>query len=254
MSVINRAYQILELLMQYNHKGLSNTEISQTLSLSTSTCHRLLHSLKEINFVWQRPYDQKYFLGDAHLRYADTILESLDDAVTCLPYLEELHKETEETTYYARFNGTSCVTTEICGYINTRISVRRGEILPLHATASGMAVLAFIPEKEKQSIIDNMDFHPYTSRTITNRLKLNKRLKQIRKTGVAINFGELHNGINALATPIFNRDRALGSITIVGIAYDLDKAQLDEYAELFVQASIDITTTLGGEFNDWLRS
>ncbi len=253
MSVINRVYEILELLTQHNRCGLTNTEISKNLGLSTSTCHRLLKSLRKINFVQIHSHDHRYFLGDAHLRYADTMLESLDDAAVCLPYLESLHTDTEETTYYARFNGLSCVNVEICGYINTRISVRRGEVLPLHATASGMAVLAFFPEHQKQYLIDTLDFKPYTPTTITDKEELLKKLHEIGRSGVAYNLGGLHKGINAIATPVFDRKVVLGSITLIGTATDLNQAQLEEYAELFVQASIDITGRLRGDFKKWIH-
>lgn len=253
MAVIDRVHAILEILMLHNHKGMRNKEISEKLNLSTSTCNRLLQSLEAIGVVWQNPSNQRYYLGNALLKYADAILESLDDVTTCLPYLEDLHSKTKETTYYARFSGLSCVTTEICGYINSRISVRRGETLPLHATASGMAVLAFIPQWERKPILDRIALQRFTPHTITDSNHLDRVLARITKTGVAMNFGGLHNGINALATPIFNRERVLGSITIVGTAANLPKNLLEEYSELFLKASANITSALGGDFSKWVR-
>ena len=125
--------------------------------------------------------------------------------------------------------------------------------MPLHCAAAGKAVLAFLPEKERAKIISEQDFYPYTPQTITDPDELEMNLREIYRTGVSYNYQEFHNGINALATPIFNsQNRAIGSLAVVGTSVDLDKKQLDEYAEMFIEASIDVSNKLGAEFPQWI--
>jgi DNA-binding IclR family transcriptional regulator len=199
--------------------------------------------------VYQNKRDARYFLGFAHLRLAESVVEGMDLAAICLPYLEELHIQTEETTFFALYNGRDCVAMEICGHINTRVSVGRGEIMPLHSAASGKAVLAFLPEKERETIVRNLELESYTPETITEVKKLRKNLTSIYATGVSYNLQEFHRGITALAVPLFGNDgRVIGAIALVGTSIDLDTHQLEEYAPLFVEAAAGISSRIGASY------
>ncbi len=253
MPSIDKIHSILEILRIHYRTGLTNKKISETLNIPPSTCYRILASLKKYDYIYQRKSDSRYFLGFAHLRLAESVVEGMDVAAICLPYLEDLHRETEETTFFALHNGKYCIAMEICGHINTRVSVGRGEVMPLHCSASGKAVLAFLPDKERKKIIEENDLKSYTARTITDPVTLQKKLDEIYKSGVSYNYQEFHNGINALATPIFNsQNRVIGSMAMVGISVDLHEKQLSEYAELFIDASIDVSGRLGADYPQWI--
>jgi DNA-binding IclR family transcriptional regulator len=246
MPSIDKIHSIFELLRRHYKSGLTNKEISQSLNIPTSTCYRILASLKKYDYVYQNKRDARYFLGFAHLRLAESVVEGMDLAAVCLPYLEELHAQTEETTFFALYNGKHCIAMEICGHINTRVSVGRGEIMPLHSAASGKAVLAFLPEKEREAIIRNLELESFTSQTITDVDELRKNIASIYATGVSYNNQEFHRGISALAVPLFGNDgRVIGAIALVGTSFDLDAAQLDEYAPLFIEAAAGISARIG---------
>ena len=138
---------------------------------------------------------------------------------------------------------------EICGQINTRVSVGRGELMPLHCAAAGKAVLAFLPEKEREVLLSNLELETYTPETITNVEDLRKDLSSIYTTGVSYNNQEFHRGITALAVPLFgNGNRTIGAIALVGTSIDLDMEQLDEYAPVFVEAAASISGRIGATF------
>ena len=118
--------------------------------------------------------------------------------------------------------------------------------MPLHSAASGKAVLAFLPEKERETILRNRELETYTPETITDVKKLRQNLASIYATGVSYNNQEFHRGITALAVPLFGNDnRVIGAIALVGTSIDLDADQLDEYAPLFVEAAASISSRIG---------
>jgi DNA-binding IclR family transcriptional regulator len=249
MPSIEKIHKILETLRQHYKTGLTNKEISTKLNIPPSTSYRILAALRKVDYVHQNKKDAHYFLGFSLLRLAEAVVEGMDLSAICLPYLEELHSQTEETTFFALYTGQHCVTMETCGQVDSRVAVARGEIMPMHCSAAGKAVLAFLPDKEQEKALKSMKLEQFTARTIRTTAGLEKELKQIRKTGVAYNRQEFHNGINALAAPIFsNEGRPVGSIALVGTSIDLDPAQLDEYAPLFVEAAAGITERIGGAF------
>ncbi len=249
MPSVKKIHSILDLLRKHYRTGLTNKEISERLSIPPSTCYRILADLKKYDYVCQHKPDLRYMLGFAHMRYADSIREGMDVTSICLPFLEDLHRDTDETTFLALLNSNSCVVMEVCGNINTRISVGRGEVLPLHASAAGKAVLAFLPSRERTRILGGMELRPYTSATITDPVMLNKHLAEISRSGVSYNLGEFHRAINALAAPLFNNGtRVLGSLALVGFSVDLDKHQMKEYAGPFLEAAQAVSEKLGAQF------
>ena len=247
MPSVDKIVKILELLRANHRSGLTNKEISAELEIPPSTCYRILGALKRHDLVYQRRPDLHYFLGFAHMRFAEAVLEGVDVAAVCLPYLEDLHLETDETTFFALLSGHSCVALECCGHINTRVAVGRGEVMPLHASAAGKAVLAFLGGREQAEVLKALEMPSYTNRTIADPAMLAGELAAIRETGVAFNYQEFHNGINAFAVPVFARQgRVIGAIAAVGTSVDLDRQSMEEYAEAFLEASEAISFKLGG--------
>lgn len=249
MPSVDKIHKILELLRENFRTGLTNKEISEVLNIPSSTCYRILASLKKHDLVYQRKPDLHYFLGFAHLRYAEAVIEGMDISAICLPYLEDIHTETEETTFFTLLSGSHCVVMEMCGFTNVRISVGLGEIMPLHCSATGKAVLAFLSKREQERIFKNLELTGYTDNTVTEIEKLRRELEKIRKTGISYCTQEYHKGINAVAVPVFNNNnRVLGSIGMVGTSVDLDEKQMEEYGALLLSACIEITERLGGTF------
>jgi len=63
--------------------------------------------------------------------------------------------------------------------------------------------------------------------------------------------GEMNRGINALATPVFGKNSlVIGAISLVGTEESLPVDTLKHYSEDFIDASIDISATLGGKYPD----
>ena len=249
MPSVDKIHQILEALRLHYKTGLTNKEISREIGIPPSTSYRILAALRKFDYVRQNKKDARYYLGFSHLRLAEAVVEGMDLSAICLPYLEELHGRTEETTFFALYNGQHCVTMETCGQVDTRVAVGLGEIMPMHASAAGKAVLAFLPRKEEERILQGLKLETFTAHTFRSVASLRRDLVEIRKHGIATNQQEFHNGINALAAPILNNEgRPVGSIALVGTAIDLDPAQLEEYAPLFIEAAAGITERIGGAY------
>jgi DNA-binding IclR family transcriptional regulator len=249
MPSVDKIHRILEALRLHYKTGMTNKEISSQIGIPPSTSYRILAALRKHDYVRQNKKDARYYLGFIHLRLAEAVVEGMDLSAICLSYLEDLHHQTEETTFFALFNGQSCVTMETCGQVDTRVAVGRGEVMPLHASAAGKAVLAFLPRKEEERILQGLKLEAYTPHTLRSVSALRKDLAEVRKYGIATNQQEFHNGLSALAAPIFsNESRPVGSIALVGTSIDLTPGQLDEYAPLFIEAAAAITERIGGAY------
>lgn len=70
--------------------------------------------------------------------------------------------------------------------------------VPLHCTSLGKAIMAFLPDEEVQNIIKEKGLVGFTDITITKKETLEKELKEIRKTGYAIDWGNMKKEFDAL--------------------------------------------------------
>ena len=249
MPDIGKIYSILELLREHSSHGLANKEISEKLGLPSPTSHRILSALKKYDLVMQRGNDSRYFLGYAHLRFAQALLESSDAASVADDYLETLHSKTGQTVFYAQHSGMYCVALEVHGPVNTRIAVGQGELLPVYCSGAGKAVLAFLPEEKRREIYNSNELRKYTDNTTVEPDKLEKELENIRSEMISFNKGEFHDGISAMACPVFNRrGDAIGSVTIVGTSVAVNDDFMNTYRHDLLQSAKEITQRLGGTF------
>ena len=89
--------------------------------------------------------------------------------------------------------------------------------MPLHVSATGKAMLAYLPKPRLNEILGQIKLTRYNERTITTRHGLLEELKRIRECGFALDRGEEFHGIHCVAAPVFNRhQQAVAAIWITG--------------------------------------
>lgn len=87
----------------------------------------------------------------------------------------------------------------------------------LHFTATGKAVLAHLPKRRVEAIVDRYDLVRNTERTITDSDALFAELETIRERGYAVNDEEEVKGIRAIGAPVRDEDGdVLGAISVSG--------------------------------------
>src|SRR5581483_5268323 len=92
-----------------------------------------------------------------------------------------------------------------------------GDRRPLHATSSGKAMLAFLPDDEREEILKSLSLARHTERTITSVAALRSALAESRRSGVCVTTDELVAGASGIAAPVFDRyGRVAGACSIGG--------------------------------------
>jgi len=70
--------------------------------------------------------------------------------------------------------------------------------VPTHKGSSGKVWLAFLPDAEREEIINKH------KNVINNITKLKEEIETVRKKGYATSIEEVYPGVNAIAAPLFN--------------------------------------------------
>lgn len=214
----------LEILMCFNRQTpeLSMTQIAEQIGIHKSTIHRLLATLESKRFVQRNPETGTYRLGIRLLQMAYLTLEQNDLRQFAAPFMQRLEAQSQENIHLAILDDSDVVfVATIESQQRVKLAASIGQRLPAFATASGKAILAFLPDKMVQRIIDRgmPKLTPFTHATPDEFFK---DLQQIREQGFAISEQELEGEINAVAAPIFDMDQQpIASLAVVGPAYRL---------------------------------
>jgi DNA-binding IclR family transcriptional regulator len=86
----------------------------------------------------------------------------------------------------------------------TRIAGR----LPLHASSSGLVLLAHGSYELQESVLSG-PLKAYTKHTITSAKRLRAQLAEVRRQGYAFNPGHIHDDACGIAVPIRGRDNTV---------------------------------------------
>jgi DNA-binding IclR family transcriptional regulator len=244
---VSRALDILEAFTP-GQEQLGVTELSRKLRLHKNNVFRLLATLETRGYVEQDHATGNYRLGMRTFEVASVFLHHLGLVRQARPVLEQLARETDETTYLAVLEGPSVVCLDM---VETGQPVRTvghlGRRLPAHATALGKAQLAFRSHEELDELWKRHEPSPITARTLSVPSRLEEELARVAQEELAVEDEELEPGVRALATPV--RDyarRVVGAIGLRGPAVRLTPERLDgELAARVRAAGLALSRRLG---------
>jgi len=194
-----RSFAILRALG--GHPSRKLTEVAAVVDLPKPTVLRFLRSLESGSWV-TRTADGGYALGPAILGLAGQYLSSDAVIVAASGPMIRLRDMLGETATLSRISGASrtCVQ-EFPSTQPLRLVLGLGEGGPLHAGASGLLLLAYMPAEQRARILAT-DLAALTDRTITSAEALELECEQIRAQGWSVTHSQRTVGAAAMAVPI----------------------------------------------------
>lgn len=208
---LDRALGLLDALVAAP-EGLGLVDLSRRVGIAKSTAHRLISTLEHRGFVVRRPDDGRYLLG---LK----VLKSLDSASWLHGALEDLARQSGESVNLGVLHGTEVVYIDrVESQHALRWGLNIGSHVPAYCSAMGKAILAELPERTCDHLLESMAPRPLTPHTITNRAALEEELSRVRANGYAIDDEEYMEGVCCIAAPICRGGAVTGAVSIAGPA------------------------------------
>jgi DNA-binding IclR family transcriptional regulator len=230
--------------------GWGVRELGHVLGMSPASVHRLLTMLGEYGLIQRHSRSGRYQLGSEAFRLGLSLTAHLDLRNVGTPVMEELVAQCNETAFLGMFDPARMEVMFVAAVNSThplRYIVPLNEWFPVHAGASGLSIMAFLSEEERQAIVAQKGLPALTPNTITDPGVLEKELQRVRTQGYALSVGHRHAGAVAIAAPVFGRDgRVVGDL-----ALSIPEARFDAQLEarlppLVVQHARRITDGLAG--------
>ena len=241
-----RAFQLLE-FMAREPQSWSITELSDRLGFPKNSVFRICRSLHDMGYLSQT--GKTYFLSPKLLALGYAALGEQNLVEKALDIMRDLRDQTNETTLFGTLFGHEGVTLEqVVSNQSIKFVVDVGHRFSLHTAAPGKAILAFLPEKERDHILNQLDFKKYTSRTITSRRSFLAVLEEVRKKGWAVDNCERLDGINCVAAPVFNfRNMPVAALWVTGPDFRITPAGFPKIGKIVKEHALRISQRFGYE-------
>jgi DNA-binding IclR family transcriptional regulator len=127
-----------------------------------------------------------------------------------------------------------------------RIHSRIGASVPLYCTAVGKVMLAYLPDEERQKVVDELELRRFTESTVGSIQELQTQLARVRKDGFACDLEEHEPHIRCIAAPIWDHMGAVNaSLSVTGPVMRMSTTRLREIAPLVREAGLKISRDLG---------
>lgn len=226
---------------------LGVTEVSDLLGRPKSSVSRLLRSMAEAGFLERDSVGGRYRLTLELAALGETAREATPLQRLAQPVLEGLTAATGETSNLVVLEGGEGV--NVSG-VQSRRTVRHigvlGRRLPLHATAAGKALVAWMTPKERARLPGWGCFPPLTPRTLRDAAALEAELQRVRARGWASAWGELEPELAAVAAPVRDhRGEVAGALVISAPISRVPEEALPGLGATLMGAARGLSRTLG---------
>lgn len=246
MSTVGKAISLLN-AFTVRRPQLGLTELAGLCNLDKATTRRLLVALQHEGLIDQDAASRKYRLGPALPRLARIRDATFPLAETARPLASGLSEETGETVHVSEFEIDTLRSVLVieCAAAN-RVSLRIGERLPLHATASGLAYLAASQDSEVERLTAGA-LTAYTAFTIVDSAALRDSIAATRRRGYSLGNQGHSEGVFSVSAAILDASGApIGALAIATPLARIDDAKREYHGQRIRDVATRISSSLSG--------
>lgn len=212
IQVINRAFNIMEILAQDNDREYGLSEIADTLGLNHGTCANILKTLVQRGYVEQVGLKKGYKLGYMTYQLTNANGYSMELINAAKVPLEQFRDEINETVILSVVKGNKRILVHeaLC---NHEIQVRTTPESTVYRATTGRMILAHYSPKELNDFIDKVGLPTKEDwPEINSKSELIQALNETRKKNIEITWNAHH--VVGLATPIFKKNKIVASLGV----------------------------------------
>jgi DNA-binding IclR family transcriptional regulator len=243
--------RVLETVSDLQPAGVS--AIARAAGIPKSSAQRCLHTLREAGWLALAPSDRtRWVLTGKALTVGLRASADVGLRETARGTMEWLRDETGETIHLSGFSGDATRPHESLVIVDrldstqpVRTWVRLGTVVPLHASSSGRAVLAQLPHREVEALLEE-PLERYAENTLATVDDVMADLRMVRERGYATVESGWRAGVGAVGAALLDsRQRPVGALAISMPAQRYDRKRARELGPRVAVAAREISDTLG---------
>lgn len=252
---LGRAFAILEEVARHR-EGIGLAELSKLVGLHNSTTFHLAKTMVSLGYIRQEKDSKRYRIGRPLFALAASALDEIEMVNVATPVLEELSRETGESSHFAvRMGDAVVVIARTSGPGAFQLTDRVGVVRPAHSTALGKVILASLRPDQLERFLERVELTPSTEKSITEIPALMREIADIRRTGVAFDDGEFNLEVRCVAVPVKDfTGQVVGALGISGPIWRLSQQAVQGRAKSVQAAANRLSAAFGAKGATGLKS
>jgi IclR family KDG regulon transcriptional repressor len=244
-SSVGRVFAILGAIGDSGQIGIS--ELSHKLGMSKTTVHRVIQTLKALGYVTQEIETERYRLTIRLFELGAKALESVDLVREADIEMRRIGQLTREAVHLGAFDEDAIIYIhKIDADYGLRMQSRIGRRNPLHSTAIGKVLLAWMAPAEAREVLSHVEFRKSTQKTLASADAMLSILPRVREQGYGEDNEEQEEGLQCLAVPVFDRlGRVIAGLSVSFPTMRCGADTKSHYVTLLKQSGLAISTRLG---------
>lgn len=199
-SIVDRVVRILE-TFDSGRPRQSASEIARRSQLPMSTAHRLVAELAEAGLL-DRGDDGSVQIGMRLWELTTRGSRALGLRQVAMPFMTEVQRAVRQHTQLAVRDGDEALFLERLSHPDAGANITRvAGRLPLHASSSGLVLLANAPADDLDRIL-SAPLRAMSPETVTDPGELRRMLSRVRREGYVVAPGSIEPVSTGIAVPI----------------------------------------------------
>jgi IclR family acetate operon transcriptional repressor len=247
VQALDRGILLLQALAQHNTVSL--TDLAMQVGMPASSAHRLLMTLQQHDFVDFDENTQRWQVGIEAFRVGSAYLSRTNFLEAARGPLRDLMEATGETANLAVMDNSEVV---FVAQVETTNPIRAffsaGTRALMHSSGIGKALLAQMPRRKLETVLQSAGLPQYTLRTLSTPTELYADLKATVDRGWSYDQEERYEGMSCVGAAIRNaKGDLVGGISVSGPSVRFDPLQVAVIGLKVKAAADQVTQTLGGK-------
>jgi len=243
---LEKGLKVLSLFDQ-KHSSLSLKDVTEMTGINKSTAFNIVNTMVELGFLSKVEQTKQIKVGPRGIILSHNLMSghyAMKVVQKFISYTSARHK----LSIYAVILENRTLISQFVGEAFDYFDIISAPLEKLgYCTALGKALLAYLPETDRDDIIKDLEFEKRTERTIMNRHDLIADLDRTKNKGYAVNNEEYLQGIISIAAPFFNlrENRPIGAVCFDFSTreYSLQRAEQD-YVTILFKLARDISESI----------
>ncbi len=245
MNSLRRMLGILD-LFKPEQPVIDVETICQQLGYAPASAYRYVRELSDVGLLVRLP--RGYALGpriielDRQMSEYDPLLAGSRDLA------DDLVAQTGLDVLVSELYGSTVINIfQKAGTDAQPLNFGRGRPMDLFRSATSRVILAYLLPRQLRRLYDAHASAPDLQRLGGDWKEFSKAMLKIRKQGYCVSVGELDTDKTGMAAPIFDeKQRILGSLTLVGATGRFQAFNPEFLAGLVVQSAAKVTARIAG--------
>jgi len=244
---VDRALSMMELVAE-NANGMTNSDLSRKLQIPKSSASYILRVLEQRDYL-RRDSNGRYRLGLKLLSLTEGAMTHLDVREAAGPALADFLKKSKlpEVHLAVLDNGRAVYIEKLENEESfIRMDIWVGHRLPIHTTAIGKVLVAYLPEEEILKILEMRGMEKKTRKSIANPQKFLREAERVRRYGFAVDDEENSVGVRCIAAPIFDsKGNVLAAFGTSSVVLHINERNMPKIVDLVKIMAARVSRQLG---------